>query len=147
MKIFIKRIDKSLPLPEYKTTGATAFDFSAREKITISPKSVGYISLNVVIKVPAGYVLQIFPRSSTHKKGLLMANSVGIIDQDFCGNNDEIKAAYYNFTDNEVSIERGDRIAQGIIKKIESVEWEEKEKMEFENRGGFGTTGLCYTNT
>jgi len=143
MKIFIKRIDKSLPLPEYKTSGAAAFDFPAREKTIIPPKSVGYIPLNVVIKVPDSFVLQIFPRSSTHKKGLLMANSVGIIDPDYCGDDDEIKAAYYNFTDNEVIVEKGDRIAQGIIKKIESAEWEEKEKMNFENRGGFGVTGLC----
>ena len=80
-------------------------------------------------------------RSSLHKKGLIFANGVGIGDRDFCGNNDEYHAALYNFSDNPVSIERGERIAQGIIKKYDKADWEEVDDLGNKNRGGFGSTG------
>lgn len=141
MKVLIKRIDKTIPLPEYKTSGAVAFDFSSRLETNIPPRSIGYIPLNVIVKVPAGFALKIFARSGTHKKGLILANGVGIIDSDYCGENDEIKAAYYNFTDSPVVIEKGERIAQGIMENRENIVWEETDKMEETSRGGFGTTG------
>ena len=99
MRIRVKRFDKDLPLPEYKTKGAAAFDFLARTEMTIAPKSIAYIPMNVAIEVPEGHTLLIAPRSSTHKKGLLMANSIGIGDPDFRGDKDEYRAAYYNYTD------------------------------------------------
>ena len=80
-------------------------------------------------------------RSSTHKKGLMMANGIGIIDPDYSGNEDEIKVAYYNFTDAAVIIEKGERIAQGTFVKITHPEWEEVDEMPNKTRGGFGTTG------
>lgn len=141
MKIRIKRLDKTLPLPTHQTALSAAFDLSARLETVIPPRAVGYIPLNVIIATPIGFVLNIFPRSGTHKKGLLMANSVGVIDPDFCGEEDEIKAAYYNFTDQPVKVERGERIAQGIVKKREDIEWEETNIMEKPSRGGFGSTG------
>ncbi|MFA4941399.1 MAG: dUTP diphosphatase [Patescibacteria group bacterium] len=141
MKVLIKRLDKTIPLPEYKTKGAVAFDFSSRLEIEIAPKSIGYVPLNVIIKVPAGFALKVFARSGTHKKGLILSNGVGIIDSDYCGEEDEIKAAYYNFTDSPVVIEKGERVAQGIIEKKENIEWEEVKKMSESSRGGFGTTG------
>lgn len=142
MKIRIRRFDKDLPLPEYKTAGAAAFDLAARESVDILPRSVAYIPLNIALEIPLGYVLLLAPRSSTHKKGLLMANSVGIGDPDFCGDEDEYRAAYYNFLEKPVRIEKGERIAQGLIKKIERAEWEEVEILGNKTRGGFGTTGL-----
>jgi len=141
MKIRIKRFDKTLPLPEYKTAGAAAFDFASRERVEIVPKSVGYVPLNVAVELPEGFVLLVAPRSSTHKKGLLMANSVGIGDPDFRGDGDEYRAAYYNYTDAPVVVERGERIAQGLIKAIDKVEWEEVDFLGNATRGGFGTTG------
>jgi len=69
------------------------------------------------------------------------ANSVGIGDQDFSGNDDEYTAALYNFTDAPVTVERGARIVQGIIKPIVKCEWEEVEDLGRPSRGGFGTTG------
>lgn len=141
MKIRIKRFDKSIPLPEYKTPGAAGFDFSARQTVTIPAREVGYIPLNVALEVPNGHVLLLTARSSTHKKGLILANGVGIIDPDHCGDKDECQAAYYNFTDNPVTIEKGERIAQGIIKKIENAEWEETDSLGNPTRGGFGSTG------
>lgn len=139
MEVVIKRVDKSLPLPEYKTNGAVAFDFITRETTTIPACGIGRIPGNVVIKIPAGYMLFVRDRSSTiAKKGLLI--TAGIIDQDFCGDSDEILLQFLNPTDKEVVVERGERIAQGIFVKVERATWKEVEQMHTPSRGGFGTT-------
>ncbi|MDE2019098.1 MAG: dUTP diphosphatase [Patescibacteria group bacterium] len=141
MKIKIKRFQKDLPLPERKTAGAAAFDLTARETVEIQPGTVGYVPLNVALETPPEHFLLLAPRSSTHKKGLIPANGIGILDPDFCGDGDEVKSAYYNFTDAPVRVERGERVAQAMIIKFVPVEWDEVEKMEHKTRGGFGTTG------
>jgi dUTP pyrophosphatase len=140
MQIEIKRIDKELPLPEHHTPGAVAFDFVARESTTILPHSIGLIPGNIVVKVPTGYMLFIKERSSTApRKGIFC--TAGIIDQDYCGDNDEIKIQVFNFKNDPVTIERGERIAQGIFVKIEKPIWHEVDIMSNKDRGGFGTTG------
>lgn len=141
MKVRIKRFDKELPLPEYKTAGAVAFDFYARVSVTILPRGVVRIPLNIALEPPEGYMLMIAARSSLHKKGLMLANGVAIGDRDFSGNKDEYHAAIYNFSDSPVSIERGERVAQGIFKKYDKAEWEEVDDLGNKDRGGFGTTG------
>ncbi len=70
-----------------------------------------------------------------------MANGVGIGDSDFSGDDDEYSAVYYNFTDKPVLVEKGERIAQGLIVKREAVQWQEVDAMENTTRGGWGTTG------
>jgi dUTP pyrophosphatase len=142
MKVKIKRIDKSLPLPEYKTKGAAAFDLAAREEVLIKSTKCGYVPLNVCIAPPRGHMVILAARSSLHKKGLMMANGIGIGDEDFSGNDDEYKAALYNFTDSPIKIERGERVVQAIILPVDGVEWEEVDNMESETRGGFGSTGF-----
>ena len=141
MKVRIKRIDKNLPLPEYKTAGAVGFDFMARVSMTILPKGIARVPLNIALEPPEGYFLMVAARGSLPKKGLMLANSVGIGDQDFSGNADEYWATLYNFTDHEVSVERGERLVQGIFKKYGKAEWEEVDDMGNRDRGGFGTTG------
>jgi dUTP pyrophosphatase len=140
MRVKIKRLDKDLPLPEYKTKGAVAFDLVVRETTVIKSHEVGRIPSNIVVKIPEGYMLYIMDRSSTAmKKGLLI--TAGIIDQDYCGDKDELLTQFYNFTDTDVTIERGERIAQGVFVKIEIGEWNEVDSMDSSSRGGFGTTG------
>lgn len=140
MKVLIKRIDKELPLPEYKTSGAVAFDFVVRVETIVPAQSVARVPGNVVIAVPKGYMLHAKDRSSTAmKKGLMF--TAGIIDQDYCGDNDEILLQVYNFTSQNVVVERGERIAQGVFMKIGRADWEEVEKMGGKDRGGFGSTG------
>lgn len=138
----VKRVEKSLPLPEYKTPGAVAFDLLSREQITIEPGTVGYAPLNVCVATPPGYMLMIAARSSLHKRGLMLANGVAIGDQDFCGNTDEYKAALFNFSKEAVTIEKGDRIVQGMFIPIVKAEWEEVDDLGSPDRGGFGTTGV-----
>jgi dUTP pyrophosphatase len=141
MNIKIKRFDKELSLPKRQTEGAAAFDLTARETVTIEPGAIGYVPLNIAVETPPGHFLMIAARSGTHKRGLMMANGIGIIDPDYSGNDDEIKAAYYNFTAASVIVEKGERIAQGTFIPIARFEWNEIETMENKTRGGFGTTG------
>lgn len=142
MKVRIKRIDKTLPLPKYETEGAVGFDFVARETTVIESKSVGVIPGNVVVEVPTSYMLVVASRSSTpRKKGLLTPHGIGIIDHDYCGPTDEIGIQVYNFKDEAVTIEKGERIAQGVFVHIDKFDWEEVDEMSKESRGGFGSTG------
>jgi dUTP pyrophosphatase len=141
MKLKVIRIDKSLPLPEYKTEGAVAFDVYSREKATIPAGATVVLPSNFIIQVPEGYFLMLASRSSTFKKGLAMVNGIGIIDQDFHGPADEFKLTIQNFTSLPVTVERGERIGQGAIIPIIKPEWEEVDKIKDESRGGFGTTG------
>ncbi len=140
MKVNIKRIDNSLPLPEYQTSGAVAFDLYSRVDAEIKPKTLERLPTNIIIEIPKGYMLEIKDRSSTLKrKGLLV--STGYIDNDFHGEEDEILLQVYNLTDNDVKIEKGERLGQGVFVKVEKAEWEEVETMKESARGGFGTTG------
>lgn len=140
MRVSIKRVDASLPLPEYHTPGAVAFDVYAREKMDIPALTLARIPTNIIVKIPAGYMLLLKDRSSTaKKKGLFV--TTGFIDQDYCGENDEIMLQVYNFTKETVTVERGERIGQAAFVPIEKAEWMEIKKMEGNNRGGFGSTG------
>jgi dUTP pyrophosphatase len=86
--------------------------------------------------------LGIFARSSTPlKRGLMIANGVGIIDSDYCGPTDEVKIAVMNFTDAPVTVNAGDRIAQGLLLAAPQVEWDEATELAAKSRGGFGGTG------
>jgi len=142
MKLKIKRIDKSLPLPEYKTSGAVAFDLTARIEMEIKPHAIALIPLNVIIEIPKGYTIILVPRSSLPiKKGLLIPNGIGIIDQDFCGPKDELHLEVLNFTNKKVKIEKGERIAQGLLVPILKTDWLEVKEINGPSRGGFGSTG------
>jgi dUTP pyrophosphatase len=140
-KIKIKRFDKNLPLPQYKTAGAAGFDLSAREKTTIKPRAIGYVPLNVAVETPRDHFFVLAVRSSTHKMGLMPANGIGIGDSDFRGDEDEYKIALLNFTNKPVTVEKGTRIAQGLIVKHIKANWQEVDKLISKTRGGFGSTG------
>jgi len=142
MKAKIKRIDTKLPLPRYETNGSVGFDLIARETVIIQPREISLIPGNVIVEVPTGYALIIASRSSTpRKKGVKFPHAIGIIDQDYCGEGDEIKIQVMNFIDQPVTINRGDKIAQGLFMRCEQFEWEEVEEMGQKTRGGFGSTG------
>ena len=97
MQVKIKLFDPSLPLPEYKSSGAAALDLYSRLDMTIDPGEVAYVPLNVALQVPEDYFVLLSARSSLHKKKLMMANGIGIGDYDYRGDGDEYKAALFNF--------------------------------------------------
>ena len=126
MNVKIKRIDKSLPLPDYQTKGSVAFDLYSREDRIIKPGKIDLLPSNFIIESPEGYMLMVAPRSSTpKKKGLSFPHSVGIIDQDYSGQEDEILILVKNITDDNIKITAGERIAQGVFVKIEKAQWDE----------------------
>ena len=142
MEIKITRIDNELPLPEYKTSGAVGFDLYARVNVEIPPKEIRLIPLNVIVAVPDGYFLLVASRSSTpQKKGLMCANGLGVMDKDFCGTGDEINYIGYNFTNESITINRGDRIAQGVLVRYETAQINELTTPLQAGRGGIGSTG------
>ena len=142
MIIKIKRLDKSLPLPDYQSTGAVAFDLYSRIDSKIAPSEIKMLPSNFIIGIPYGYMLMVAPRSSLFKKkGLKLANTIGIIDQDFCGPEDEVHLALHNFTDQTIQITRGERLAQAMFVRIDKVrQWEEVEEISSQTRGGYGST-------
>lgn len=128
-------------LPKYMTPGAVGLDLMAKGDYTIMPKSVCLVDTGTVLKAPAGTCIILAPRSSTFKNyGLMLVNSVGIIDQDYCGDNDTLKFAYINMRDEPATIKHGDRIGQAVVVQIQKPELEQVENMDSEDRGGFGTT-------
>ncbi|PIR70009.1 MAG: dUTP diphosphatase [Candidatus Niyogibacteria bacterium CG10_big_fil_rev_8_21_14_0_10_46_36] len=144
MKVRIKRIDKTLPLPVYQTTGAAAFDLYARTDTVVEPQSLAYIPTNLIIESPQNHVLILASRSSSPKKGLLIPHGIGVIDSDYCGDSDEILFQVLNFTDAPVTIQRGDRIGQGMFVRLSrALSWDEQESMDKKSRGGFGSTGTA----
>jgi dUTP pyrophosphatase len=142
LKVRIRRLEPSVELPAYGTDGSAAFDLAASETTVIAPGEVRLVPTGLVIEVPAGMFLGIFARSSTPlKRGLMVANGVGVVDSDYCGPSDEIKVPTLNFTAAPVTVAKGDRIAQGILLPSPRVEWDEVGELREGSRGGFGATG------
>jgi len=137
----MKLFDKKLPIPEYKSEGAAAVDLYARVETKIPAKGIGYIPLNIALQLPENHWALISARSSLHKRGLMIANGIGVGDYDYRGPNDEYLVAVYNFTDTEVVIEEAERVAQLIVMSREPVEIVLADDFDAPNRGGFGSTG------
>jgi dUTP pyrophosphatase len=142
MRLQIKRLRADIGLPAPATDRSAGFDLAAAADIEIPPHSIRLVGTGLVIGVPDGHFLGIFARSSTPlKRGLMVANGVGVIDPDYSGPADEIKIQLLNFTDAPVKISKGDRLAQGIVLPSPVIEWEESSDMQTPSRGGFGSTG------
>lgn len=142
MHVSVQRVDVSLPLPQYASGGAVGFDLVTRETTVIEPGAIALVPGNVIVKVPEGFALLILPRSSLpRKKGLVCPHSVGVIDCDYHGPKDEILVQVQNITKEVVTVERGERIAQGLFVKVEKADWQEVDSHGAESRGGFGSTG------
>ena len=142
MKVKITRLDKTLPLPSYQSVGAAGFDLLCRESRTVAPGEVALLPANVVVATPPGYMLLVAARSSTpRRKGLSVPHGIGVIDQDYCGPDDEIHVQVYNFSGQPVTVERGERIAQAIFMRVDRAVWDEVDAIDAPTRGGFGSTG------
>jgi dUTP pyrophosphatase len=131
------------PLPAYETAHAAGMDLRAftSEQITIKPLQRLLVPTGLHIELPIGYEAQIRPRSGlAFKHGIGIVNSPGTIDADYRG---EIKVLLVNLSDTDFVINDGDRIAQMVIAKHETVSWESVEELNDTARGagGYGHTG------
>ena len=142
MRLKIRRLDSTVSLPSYGTSEAAGFDLAAAHDLVVGPRQIALVRTGLVIAVPTGYFLAIFARSSTPlKRGLMVANGVGVIDSDYSGPADEVMIQVINVTDLDVKVSRGDRLAQGIVLPAPKVTWEEVGEIREVTRGGFGATG------
>lgn len=141
MKVKIKKRSPDINLPEYQTAGSAGFDLAVGEDCTIAPGEIKLIHTGLVIKVPKGHFLLIVARSSTpKKKGLSMPHGIGVLDSDYCGEDDEILLQVINFTKRRVEVKKGERIAQGIIVPYKRAKFVKVDTMG-KSRGGLGSTG------
>lgn len=141
MEISFRRLVPEAVIPEYKTSGAVAFDIAVIEEKTLQPGERQLFRTGLVICVPPDHALLVFSRSSNAKKGVRLSNSVGVIDQDYCGPNDELKAALHNFGSEPYTVQAGERVMQGLIVPIAKAQFIEVIDTQAPDRGGFGTTG------
>ncbi len=136
----IKRLDTTLPLPKYESEGAAGIDLYASEGGWIT-KFGTIIPTGIAIALEPGYEAQIRPRSGLARKhGITIVNSPGTIDSDYRG---EICVLLQVPTEVEYHVERGDRIAQMVIKEAPQVQIQEVDYLDETVRsdGGFGSTG------
>ena len=142
MKLAIKRLDPKAQIPEYKTAGAAAFDINCLETKTLEPGEMHGFKTGLVFVIPKDHFLLLASRSSNGpKKGLGMVNGIGIIDSDYCGENDELLVYLQNITKAPVTVEAGERIAQPLILPAPQLEIVETLSTGAVDRGGFGSTG------
>ena len=140
----IKIINKSShQLPAYETAHAAGMDLRANieEQIIIKPLQRSLIPTGLFIELPVGYEAQIRPRSGlAYKHGVTVLNSPGTIDADYRG---ELKVLLVNLSDTEFVVNNGERIAQMVVAKHETVVWETAEELSNTDRGagGYGHTG------
>ncbi len=142
MKIKIVNRSKH-PLPRYKTRHAAGLDLVAnlKEPITLKPLERTLVPTGLSIEIPEGYEAQVRPRSGLAlKKGITCLNSPGTIDADYRG---EIGVILANISNKPFVVEDGDRIAQLVFAKHETISWETVEQLSETDRGegGFGSTG------
>jgi dUTP pyrophosphatase len=141
LEVLIHRVDPSLPLPAYATPGSVGFDLLCREDTTIAPGAIGLLPSNIIVRTPPGYALLIAPRSSTARRaGLIFPHSLGVIDQDYCGPDDEILIQVQNIRQEPVTVARGERVAQGLFVPVARARWREVERPDGPSRGGFGSS-------
>ena len=152
MTIKFKKLSEDAIIPQYQTKGSAGFDLHAIGDFIVTEGSIFLVKTGLSIEIPEGYELQIRSRSGLAlKQGLIVLNAPGTVDSDYRGEIGVIMQYVKYKDDPDVSycanIKKGDRIAQGVIAKIEQPmillvgEGEELSSTE-RGSGGFGSTGL-----
>jgi dUTP diphosphatase len=146
MRVRIKRLPaaRDLPLPSRASPGSAGFDLRAAtaEEVVLRPGERLLVPTGVVLEIPPGWEGQVRPRSGLAlRHGVGVANAPGTIDSDYRG---EVAVILVNLGESPFRLRRGDRIAQLVICRVETVEWEEAETLDESGRGGggFGSTGM-----
>ena len=132
------------PLPAYQTAHAAGLDVRANltEPVTLKPLQRALIPTGLFMEIPVGYEVQVRPRSGlAYKHGISIVNSPGTIDADYRG---ELKVLLVNLSDTEFVVQDGERVAQLVVARHETIAWELAETLSETERGagGYGSTGV-----
>lgn len=132
------------PLPQYATIDSAGLDLRANisEPIVIKPLERKLIPTGLHISLPKGYEMQVRPRSGMAiKHGITCINTPGTIDSDYRG---EIGVGLINLSNESFTVNPGDRISQGVLNKVEQINWVEVSALDETERasGGYGHTGI-----
>jgi dUTP pyrophosphatase len=142
LRVNFKKLSEKAVVPKYQTSGSAGFDLHSTETATIEPNSTALIGSGLAFELPEGYEMQIRPRSGLAlKHSITVLNSPGTIDSDYRG---EIKVILINHRTAPFKIEIGERIAQAVITKYETVsDFSEVDELSDTERAskGFGSTG------
>ena len=143
VKILVKKFNKNIKLPVYKTSGSSGMDLVAhiKSKITINPDKTAMIPTGISVAIPKNYEIQIRPRSGlAANKGISVLNTPGTVDSDYRG---EIKVILINLSKKTFDIKSGDRIAQIVVCPVTKAEFMEVKQLPktARGKGGFGSTG------
>ena len=140
MKVNIKKLNENAVIPSYSKAGDCGLDLTATSKEIVDKGSYGYIEYgtSLAIELPENFVGLIYPRSSISNTGMIMANSVGVVDAGYRG---EIKIRFKAIPDTK-QYEIGERVAQLVIMPYPHIEFEEVNELSNteRNEGGFGST-------
>lgn len=142
VRVKVKKIHPDAVIPQYKTSGSAGFDLYAIEDVEIQPGETKQIRTGLIFEIPEGYEIQIRPRSGMSlKTPLRISNAPGTIDSDYRG---EVMIIAENTSIMPFQVEKGTRIAQGVLQKVPQAEFIEVEKVSETERGegGFGSTGI-----
>jgi len=143
VKILVKKFDKDIKLPTYKTSGSSGMDLVAyiKNKIAINPGATAIIPTGIAVAIPKNYEMQIRPRSGlASKNSISVLNTPGTIDSDYRG---EIKIILINLSKKSFIVKSGDRVAQMILCPIAKGKLKEVKNLPktMRGKGGFGSTG------
>ena len=143
VKILVKKFDKNIRLPSYKTFGSSGMDLVAyiKNKITINPGKTAMIPTGIAMAIPKNYEIQIRPRSGlAAKKSISVLNTPGTVDSDYRG---EVKIILINLSKKSFVVKSGDRVAQMILCPVAKGIFKEVKNLpnSVRNKGGFGSTG------
>jgi len=143
VKVLIKRLDKAVKLPEYKSDGASGIDLMAfvKDSIKVKPQTSTLIPTGISLAFSNNYEIQIRPRSGLAlRNNISVLNTPGTVDSDYRG---EIKVIIYNHGNEDFVINNGDRIAQMVLSPVIKINFEETNNLPdtVRGQGGFGSTG------
>lgn len=141
LRVRVKKVSDEAIIPKYAFYGDSGFDFHAIEDVVIPSNEQVLLRTGLIFEIPLGYEMQLRPRSGLAlKRCITMTNSPGTIDSTYRG---EVGILLFNLGKESFVISKGDKIAQGVIQKVELVVFEEAEELSITDRGsgGYGHTG------
>lgn len=142
INVKVLKLNEDAALPEYKTIGSSGFDLRSTEEWLLAPGETHIFKTGLAFEVPLGYEVQIRPRSGlSAKTKIRVPNAPGTIDSDYRG---EVGVILENIGKEPVIINKGDRIAQGVIQRVEKANFIVVKNLSDTERGdgGYGSTGI-----